>query len=131
MAKIKSFGTSITVATNIVGGLNDISNGGISATIIDVTSHDSADNSKEFISGLLDGGSIALSGHYDYQDVGQDYIRDNIGGAAFAFVITYSNGTKISGNALIESVGEGAGLDDSVAFNATLKITGKPTRAAS
>lgn len=127
---IKSFGTTITIATNAVGGLTEISNGGVEATIIDVTTHDSADTSREFIGGLRDSGEITLSGHFVYADLGQAYLRNNIGGTA-AFEITYSNGNQIAGSCVIKSAGEGAPLDEAVAFSATLKVSGKPTYSAS
>jgi len=127
---IKTFGTTITVATNAVGGLTEISNGGVEATIIDVTTHSSADTSREFIGGLRDSGEITLSGHFVYTDVGQDHIRNNIGATA-AFEITYSNGNTISGSCVIQSAGESSPLDEAVGFSAVLKVSGKPTYAAS
>lgn len=127
---IKSFGTTITVATHAVGGLTEISNGGVEATIIDVTTHGSTDTSREFIGGLRDSGEITLAGHFVYSDVGQAYLRDNIGATA-AFEITYSNGNQIAGSCVIKSAGEGAPLDESVGFSATLKVSGKPTYSAS
>ena len=128
MAKIRSFGTAITVATNAVGGLTEINNGGTEANIIEVTNHGSADNSKEFIGGLKDGGEVSLSGFYDYSDVGQAYIRNNIGGSATC-VLTYSSGSKITFTGIIKSAGEGAPLDDAVPFSATIKVSGKATYA--
>lgn len=126
---IKSFGASITVATNLVGGLTAINNGGIEAEVIDVTNHDSPDNSREFIGGLLDGGEITMEGQYVFGDEGQDHLRDNIG-ATVAFVLSYSTGSKITGSGVVVTAGEGAPLEGAVPFNATIKVSGKPVRSA-
>lgn len=130
MAKIRSFGTAITVGGNAVGSLTEINNPGMEANIIDVTNHGSSDNSKEFLGGLKDGGEVSLSGFYDYSDAGQAYLRNNIGASA-ACVITYSNGNKASFTGIIKSAGEGAPLDEAVPFSATIKVSGKITYAAS
>lgn len=129
MAKIRSFGTSITVATNAVGGLTEITPGTVEANIIEITNHGSADNSKEFLGGLKDAGEVSLSGFYDYADVGQAYLRNNIGGSATC-VISFSSGSKITFTGIIKSAGEGAPLDDAVPFNATIKVSGKATYAS-
>ena len=130
---IKSFGASFSAATNAVGGLTEISNGGAEAAIIDVTNHDSDDNCREFLGGLVDGGEITLSGQYLYSDTGQAYLRGAVfTGTPFAFVLNFSSGSKITGNCIVRSVGgENSTVGDEVVpFTCTLKITGKPVYGA-
>jgi predicted secreted protein len=130
MAKIRSFGIGVTVATNAIGGLTDVSLPGVDVSIIDVTSHDSSGGYREFVSGLKDAGNIELTGKYDYSNVGQAYLRNNPGASA-AFVVTFSDGTKASFTALVGGYTAGNPLDDSVEFTCSSKITGAITWAAS
>jgi predicted secreted protein len=130
MAKIRSFGVGVTVATNAIGGLTDVSLPGIDVTMIDITSHDSSGGFKEFLGGLKDAGTIDLTGKYDYSNVGQDYLKDNPGVSA-AFVVTFSDGTKASFSAIIGGYQVTNPLDDAAEFSCSSKITGAITWAAS
>lgn len=130
MAKIKSFGIGVTVATNAIGGLTDVGLPGVEVSMIDTTTHDSSGGFREFVSGLKDAGSLELTGKYNYADVGQDYLKDNPGASA-AFVVTFSDGTKASFTAFIGGYVVTNPLDDSVEFSCSCKITGGITWAAS
>lgn len=130
MAKIKSFGIGVTVATNAIGGLTDVSLPGVEVSMIDTTTHDSSGGYREYTSGLKDAGSLELTGKYNYSDVGQDYLKDNPGVSA-AFVVTFSDGTKASFTAFIGGYSTTNPLDDAVEFSCSCKITGAITWAAS
>lgn len=129
MAKIRSFGTTLTVATHAVGGIVEINGPVPEAAMIDSTTLGSADNSREFTGGLIDGGTVTITGKYDFADVGQEHLRDNIGASADC-VKTHSSASKASFTAIIQSFGVGNPLDDDVSFECTLKVTGKVTIAA-
>jgi hypothetical protein len=128
MAKIRSFGATITVATNAVGGLTEINGPVPEAAMIDSTTLGSANNAREFCGGLIDGGVVTLAGKYDFADVGQTYLRDHIGGSA-ACVKTHSSGSKCTFTGIIQAVGCDNPLDDEVTFAATIKVTGFPVVA--
>lgn len=130
MAKIKSFGVGVTVATNAIGGLTDVSIPGIEVSMIDITSHDSSGGYREFVGGLKDAGTLELTGKYNYSDTGQDYLKDNPGVSA-AFVVTFSDSTKISFSAIIGGYTVNNPLDDATEFTCSCKITGAVTWAAS
>jgi predicted secreted protein len=100
MAKIKSFGIGVTVATKAIGGLTDVGLPGVEVSMIDTTTHDSSGGYREYVSGLKDAGSLELTGKYNYADTGQDHLKDNPGASA-AFVVTFSDGTKASFTAFI------------------------------
>ena len=124
MPKIRSFGTAGTIGGAAIGGITDWGELGMEANIIDVTSHESDDNSREFLGGLLDGGETTISGFYVPSDAGQDYIRGHVGEAA-PFVLTFSNTNSRTCQVIIKSYGEGSPLDDATPFTATFKVTGK------
>ena len=124
MAKTKSFGTTVTVATNAIGGLRSIGITGADVPFIDITTHDSV--AKEFVPGLIDSGTIDLEGLIDFSDAGQDHLRSNTGISA-AFVVTLPNSETISFNAIIGAMNVDVPLEDGVSFTVSCKITGAIT----
>jgi len=128
MAKIKSYGVTVTAATNLIGGLTDVSPGGTEVSFVDLTTHDSTGGWKEFVGVLKDGGTLELTGAYNGADVGQDYIRANPGVSA-ACVVTFSDATTCSFTGIVGGFSTSAPLDDKVEFTASIKITGAVTYA--
>ena len=127
MAKTKSFGTTVSVASNAVGGLREINLTGADVPFVDLTTHDST--AKEFTSGLIDNGTLELSGLFDAADAGQDYLRANAGESA-AVVVTLPNAKTISFNVIIGAMNEGVPLEDGVSFSISCKLTGAKTYAS-
>lgn len=128
MAKTKSFGTSVTVGATAIGGLSDISISGADVPFIDMTTHDST--AKEFVSGLIDYGTLELSGKLNHADAGQDALRTGTGTSA-AFVVTLPNASTISFSAIIGGMSETIPLEGTVDFSISCKITGAKTYSAS
>ncbi len=128
MAKIKSYGVEVTIATNIIGGLTDANLGGSDVAIIDTTTHD-GDGWKTSVGGLKDGGTIELSGDYDFDDVGQAYFIANLG-AAKAFVVTLSDDSTATFTAIVGKFDLTNPLDEVVKFSASAKVTGAVVYAA-
>jgi predicted secreted protein len=132
MAKIKSFGVTVTVATNAIGGLKSVEIPETEVTDIDVTTHDSAGGFRQFVGGLKDGGTVTLAGAYDIANAGQTYLRTaaNQGAAPVAVVVTFSDGSKATFNAVVKGYGVSNPLDEDVTFNSSLKVSGAITFAA-
>lgn len=132
MAKIKSFGVTVTVDGNAIGGLTDVSIPEVEVTEIDITSHDSEGGYKEYVGGLKDGGTVTLTGKYNIADTGQAYLADadNQGADAVAVVVTFSDTSTCGFNAIVKGYGATNPLDDAVDFSASLKITGAVTYTA-
>ena len=128
MAKTKSFGTSVTVGATAIGGLTDISLSGADVPFIDMTTHDSS--AKEFVSGLIDYGTLELSGKLNNADAGQDALRTGTGDSA-AFIVTLPNASTIGFNAIIGGMSETIPLEGTVDFSISCKITGEKTYSAS
>ena len=126
MAKIKSFGVSVSVATNDIGGLTDVSIPETEVTDVDTTTHDTEGGYRTFVGGLKDGGTLTLSGNYDIADTGQSYLRlpANQGGAAVAVIVTFSDLSTASFNAVVKGYGTSNPLDDVVTFTSSLRISG-------
>lgn len=133
MAKTAAKGTTFKFGDQAVGALSSISGVSASADTIDVTTLDNADGYKEFIGGFKDGGEISLSGYFDYADLGQKALY-----AAFEsgeieeceIVFPTSMDCQWSFNGVVTAVETGAELDGAVSFSCTIKVSGKPTLAA-
>ena len=128
---MKGFGVAVTVDSNDIGDLTDASIPGIDTTDIDITTHDSTGGWREFLAGLKDGGTLELTGILDLDDTGQAYLAGNVGGAAVAVVLTFSDTSTASFSAYVKNFNNpGNPLDDKVEFSSSLKITGAVTYAA-
>jgi predicted secreted protein len=129
MAGIKSFGATVKVNTILVGGLTDITPGGVDVTNIDVTAHDSSGGWREFVGGLTDGGTLELTGNYDQDNVGQVELRDERGEVA-AIIVTFSDGSTSTFSAVVGGFNLSNPLDDKIEFSCSLKVTGAIVIAA-
>lgn len=129
---IRSFGVAVSVATNDIGDLTEISLPETESADIDVTTHDSANGYREFLGGLKDGGTMTLAGKYDISDTGQAYLRNpaNQGGSPVAVVVTFSDSSTASFNAVVKGYGVSNPLDEDVTFTSSLRISGSVTYAA-
>ena len=120
---IKSFGVAVTVNTIAIGGLKDVTPGGVDVNFIDVTAHDSAGGWREFIGGLTDGGTLELTGNYDEADAGQVELRAERGQVA-SVIVTFSDATTSTFSAVVGGYSLSNPLDDVVEFSCSLKVTG-------
>lgn len=124
MAKSKSFGTAVTIGGAPINGLTDVNFSGGDVPTFESTTHDST--AKSFVAGLVDNGTLEISGKFDNADAGQDALRAAIGTSA-AFIVTYPNAAAISCSAIVGVPNESAPLEGTVDFSVTCKITGAKT----
>jgi hypothetical protein len=127
MAKTKSFGTAVTVGATAITGLTDINISGGDVPFLDITTHDST--AKEFVAGLVDYGTLALTGKLNTADSGQDALRSGTGTSA-AFVVTLPNAATISFSAIIGVMDDEIPLEGTVGFSISCKLTGAKTYSA-
>ncbi len=136
------FGTQFRRATTITPGnvfetIANVTNvGGPERTreTIDVTSHDSPDGWMEFIGGLKDGGEISLDINYDPAEATHDLDDDFDDTEARNYQIVILPDTADEHTWTIKGVmtalGDEFPYDDKMARSMTVKVTGKPTLAA-
>jgi predicted secreted protein len=82
---------------------------------------------------LKDAGEVSLSGFFDFADVGQKAMQtafDSGEPESFSIVFPTKIGATWTFDAIVTAFETGAELEDAVSFDATLKVTGKPTLAA-
>ena len=133
MAKSKSSGTVFKLDSTAVGGLTSIGGVEISAETIDVTALDNKDGYKEFEESIKDAGEVPIEGFLDGADQGQDKMLEamNAGGLHdFAIVFPEKIGKTWTGKCVVTKFGTSAALNDAVKFSASIKVSGKPTLAA-
>lgn len=136
------FGTQLKRATTLTPGttfevIANVTNiGGPERTreTIDVTSHDSPGGWMEFIGGLKDGGELSCDINYDPAEVTHDIDDDFDDTEPRNWQIVILPGTddehtwSIKG--ILTNVGDEFPYDDKMARSITIKVSGKPTLAA-
>lgn len=134
MAKSRSVGTKFTIDSTVVGSLTNIGGVEISSETTDVTALDNQDGYKEFLGGFKDGGEVALEGYLDGENEGQTAMH-----AAFedqelhecAIVFPEAIGKTWSFKGVVTKFSAGnATLNDALKFGSSVKVSGKPTLAA-
>ena len=133
MSKSRSVGTVLNINSKAVGSLKSISGIEISADTLDVSDLGNSTGYREFLQGFKDAGEVALSGFYDGDDVGQAEVFTIIESGEVvdcSIVFPTAIGKTWSFKAVVTKFATSADLDDAVTFEASLKVSGKPTLAA-
>jgi predicted secreted protein len=136
------FGTQFRRATTLAPGtvfetIADVTNIGgpeRSRETIDVTSHNSPGQWMEFIGGLKDGGEISLDINYDPAELTHDLDDDFDDDVPRNYQIVILPDTEDEHTWSIKGIMTGLGdefpYDDKMARTMTVKVSGKPTLAA-
>lgn len=139
MAKSRSVGTKLLIApksgnTDVaVGGLKSISGIDVNADEVEVTDMGNTDGYREYLPGFKDGGEVPVSGYLDGEDDGQDRMYELLeSGDVVDCKIQFPAkiGKTWSFKAGVTKFTTSAEVDDAITFDATLKVSGKPTLAA-
>ena len=126
-------GTGVTIAQGVtnIGILTGVTSPEKSQENIDTTTLDTANFYKTFIGGLLEGGEVNIKGYFDVSDAGQLALNTALEARTVdAYTLTHptATGTSLTFSALVTKwkIGE-CNLKDAIGFEATLKVSGKPT----
>lgn len=132
MSKSRSVGTVLNINSKAVGSLKSISGIEISADTLDVSDLGNSTGYREFLQGFKDAGEVALSGFFDGADDGQAEVLSDIESGEVvdcSIVFPSAIGKTWSFKAVVTKFATSADLDDAVTFEASLKVSGKPTLA--
>lgn len=126
----RALGTKFKKGNVAIANLTSISGIEITADTIDVTTLDSLGGYKEFINGFKDAGEVGIEGYFDASE-GQMSFQGSIDtGTAEAYTIEFppmlGASWQFDGIVTNFKVGD-AEMDGTIAFGATIKISGKPT----
>jgi len=127
---VSGFGTDLTWNSVVIAEVTNISGPSESRDMIDVTNHDSADDFREFIAGLANGGEVSIEGNFKASDsTGQIALHTDFqGGTSNTLLITFPSSLgNISGTAFCKSFELGFPHDNKISFSASFQYTGKPT----
>lgn len=126
----RSVGTSIRIGLNAIANLSSIGSPSITQEEIDVTTLDSEGGYREFIAGFKDPGEVAISGYFEPTDVGQAAIYEALeSGELQDFEIIYpaALGASWSFQAIITAYNVTTETEEAIGFEATIRVSGKPT----
>lgn len=125
----RALGTKILVNSNVIAGLTSISGLDLTAETLDATTLSSDGGYREFIGGFKDGGEVSISGYFEPGDTdGQAALYTAFeAGGAIPFSILFPQGAAWTFNGVVTGFSTGAELEDIVSFEATIKVSGKPT----
>ena len=130
MAIGKGVGTTLTQGAVTIGKISTITPGEKTWETSDITTLDSANEYKQNLPILKDGGEITITGFLNVSDAGQISLDTSFeAGSLDAYTIAYpaTIGADITFNAYCTKFKTGeANLADAVGFEATLKVDGKP-----
>ena len=129
MSGVFANGANFALGSTTVSELTNISFPNISADSIDVTTHNNTDKFREFIKGLSDGGEITIEGNMDYTDYNTIYVA-SVTTSIYSATVTVPTSPSESqwlANVFVTGLEGDAPVEDKINFNATLKVTGKPT----
>lgn len=133
MAKSRSVGTKINIDENVVGGLSSIGGVEVSSETTDVTALDNTTGYKEYLGGFKDGGEVPLEGFLDGDDQGQNAMyaaMEDQEEHTFAIVFPKAIGKSWKFQGIVTKFATSAAVGDAVKFSASIKVSGKPTLAA-
>lgn len=141
MSNIRAMGTSLikkksgSEANNwTVGSLTSIGEIGVEIEEIDITTLDSPNGAKEFMSGDMDAGELSLAG-YIKSSTDESTVTKMMSlissGSTESWEIVFPSGAKWSFNAFVKSFKTAeATTDGLVGFSASLRVSGLPTYTA-
>ncbi len=116
----------MTVNTIAVGGLMSAEFSGAEVNNIDTTTWGADANTRTYVGGLIEPGSLELSGNLIPDDVGQVELEAETGNVA-EVVVTYVDGTTVEFDAIVGAINISSELDGKLEFNRSLKISGVRT----
>lgn len=123
-----AMGTKLKKGTTEIAELTSIGGLDLSADTLETTTLSSPNGYRTFKQGLKDAGEVSISGYFDPTQH-QVLLTDFDSGEEGAYTIEFPAdlGYKWDFNAVVTAYSTGAELEDLVSFEATLKVSGKPT----
>lgn len=128
-----AFGTTLKKGSAVIAGLTTIDGLSVSADNLEVTTFDnSVDDYRVFKGSLKDAGELSLSGYFGYSDHNA-LLADFESGLTNSYTIEFpkdaglTTGITWNFSGIVTAFSTSAGLEDLVSFDATIKLSGKPT----
>ena len=130
MAGYSAFKTLLTLGTTstaqAIGELTNISGPGITADTIDVTSHNSTDAFREYVSGLLDGGEVSFEGNLMTASAANTIITELVARASTTCCVIFPTGAAWEFEGIVTAFETDAPHDGKMGMSGTIKVTQRP-----
>ena len=131
---VASMGTTLKKGTEVIAELSSIDGVSVSMDTVETTTLDTEGGYRTFINGLKDAGEVSISGHFSYASH-KDMMADFEDGVSSPYTIEFpdiatTKGTTWTFTAIVTAFATSVSLEDLISFDATLKISGKPTLSA-
>ena len=124
-------GTTFQLGTATFAQVDEINAPEIEVDDVEITNMDSDDGYKEYIPGLIDGGSIGITLIFDAGDTtGQGTIKTKVDARAteaFTLTLPTATGAVWTGNGYLKGMSQPVPKDDKIMIETEMKVTGKPT----
>lgn len=129
----RALGTKILINAAAIANITSVNGLQLSADTLDTTTLSSTGGYRSFTGGFKDGGEVTVSGYFDPSDTNGQVALYNAfeAGGAIPFTILFPSqmGASWTFNGVVTGISTGAELEDLVSFEATIKVSGKPTLA--
>jgi len=126
----RSVGTKLMIGLNAVAGLTSIGAPPKTADTLDTTTLDSDGGYRTFTGGFKDGGEVQISGYFEPGDAGQlalDAAFESGNETDFQILFPAEFGASWQFRGVVTGfTGGNADLEELLAFEATIKVSGKP-----
>ncbi len=124
-------GTTLKKGTAVIANLTSIDGVGVSSDTIETTNLSTEGGYRTFVTSLKDAGEVSISGHFEYTDH-NPLLVDFEDGSIDTYTIEFpdtgvTSGTQWTFTAVVTAFSTSVELEDLVGFEATLKVSGRPT----
>ena len=128
---IVAMGTTLSKGDVLIANLTSIDGVGVSSDTIETTNLSTEGNYRTFVTSLKDAGEVSLSGHFAFEDH-STLLDDFEAGTIDIYTIEFpdmatTHGTQWTFSAVVTAFSTSVELEDLVGFEATLKVSGRPT----
>ena len=125
----RSIGTMIRIGQDAISDLSSIGSPSITQEEIDVTTLDSEGEYREFIAGFKDAGEVNISGFFVPSDIGQAALYQALESSEivpFEIIYPAALGASWSFEGFVSAYNVNTELEDAIAFDATVRVSGQP-----
>jgi len=128
---VVAMGTTLKKGDVPIANLTSIDGVHVTSDTIETTNLSTAGNYRTFVTSLKDAGDVGISGHFEYTEHNA-LLADFEDGSVDVYTIEFpdmaaTHGTKWTFSAVITAFSTKAEMANLIGFEATLKVSGKPT----
>jgi predicted secreted protein len=131
---IVAMGTTLKKGAVAIANLSSIDGISVSADTIETTALDNVGGYRSFVTSLKDAGEVSISGYFDFT-AHNPLLTDFDANTVSSYTIEFpdrltTSGTRWTFSGIITAFSTSAELEDLIAFECTIKVSGKPTLLA-